>query len=67
VITNEDKDLVSLLDTEYNGEVWSVDVTMVSAGAWTPMIGFIGFTDEGNSFSLVVEYEYYEISEIRGD
>ena len=57
-ISNEDQELVRLLDTEYQGEVWSVDVTMVNSGGWTPMIGIIGFNDGGNSFSLVVEYEY---------
>ena len=62
-----DTEIVKLLDTGYQGEIWSVDVTMVSSGGWTPMIGIIGFTDGGNSFSLVVEYEYYDISELRGD
>lgn len=66
-ISNEDQELVRLLDTEYQGEVWSVDVTMVTSGGWTPMIGIIGFNDGGNSFSLVVDYEYYDISELRGD
>ena len=66
-VTIGDEELVTLLDSEYDGEVWSVEVTMVDAGMWAPNIGLIGFTDPGNSFSLVVEYEYYELSMLRGD
>ncbi len=67
MITNDDADLVMLLDGGYEGETWAVDVTMVDAGMWAPRIGVIGFTDNGNSFSLVVEYEFYEILELRGE
>jgi hypothetical protein len=59
--------LAELFETEYDGETWTVDVTMVTAGGWSPQIGFIGFTDPGNSFSLVVEYEFYDIKLIRGE
>ncbi len=67
MITNEDSDMVQLLNGDYQGETWSVEVTMVDAGMWAPRIGVIGFTDNGNAFSLVVEYEFYELSELRGD
>jgi len=40
---------------------WTATVTLQTAGIWTPMIGIIGLTDPGNSYSLVIEYEYYDM------
>jgi len=62
-----DEDLLKLLDEDYQGEVWTVLVSMEDAGNWAPRIGIIGFNDPGNSYSLVVDYEYYKLAEIRGE
>ncbi|MEA3559304.1 MAG: hypothetical protein U9R75_08635 [Candidatus Thermoplasmatota archaeon] len=46
---------------------WTVEVTLVSAGDWVPqylpgVIDFRNKDDPGNSFSLSVEYEYYDMN-----
>jgi len=40
---------------------WTVEVTLVSTGMWTPVLGpgLIGLTDSSNAFSLSIDYDYY--------
>ncbi|MGA1820195.1 MAG: hypothetical protein ACMUHU_04210 [Thermoplasmatota archaeon] len=40
---------------------WTVEVTLTSTGAWTPMrgLGLLDLPDNSNAFSLSVDYEYY--------
>jgi hypothetical protein len=66
-ISIEDQVLTEMLDQGYEGAMWSAEVTMVEAGIWTPRLGVLGLTDPGNSYSVVIEFEYYDIVEIRGD
>jgi hypothetical protein len=48
---------------------WTVEVTLISAGRWTTALGFgfMDIPDEGNDFSLSIDYEYYDMSPDEGE
>ncbi|MBN1391023.1 MAG: hypothetical protein JXA22_10330 [Candidatus Thermoplasmatota archaeon] len=64
VVSLDDEYLNTLLDVGRLGRgVWTIEVTLVGAGIWTPVLGpgVIGLTDDGNEFSLTADYEYYQL------
>ncbi|MFW3145349.1 MAG: hypothetical protein ACMUIE_00880 [Thermoplasmatota archaeon] len=49
---------------------WTVSVSMDAAGNWVPvrLPGIIlGFQDTGNSFSLTMDYDYYDLTADEGE
>ena len=62
-ISIEEEDLLTLMLGQMFGlGNLTVEVTMVDAGMWVPQVGpgMIGLRDDGNSYSLTVEIEFYE-------
>ena len=60
----EDLYLIEVLNSNRAGEGnWTIEVSLVSTGMWTPVLGpgIIGLTDNANGFSLAVDYEYYDL------
>jgi len=69
-VSLEDSELGELYRAGASGNgTWSVEVTLVDCGMWTPVLGpgIIGLTDSGNGFSLSIDYEYYDISGDEGE
>ncbi|MBN1538654.1 MAG: hypothetical protein JW939_00790 [Candidatus Thermoplasmatota archaeon] len=63
-VSLDDEYLNTLLDEGRLGRgVWTIEVTLVRAGIWTPVLGpgAIGLNDGGNEFSLSIEYDYYQL------
>ncbi|MGA1866359.1 MAG: hypothetical protein ACMUFK_02695 [Thermoplasmatota archaeon] len=63
-VSFDDEYLDTLLDEGRLGRgVWTIEVTLIRAGIWTPVLGpgAIGLSDDGNEFSLSIDYDYYQL------